>query len=52
VAGLKQGDVILKVNDTEVTNVFEFYQELNAATKDVMLRLLREENELVIGLVK
>jgi hypothetical protein len=35
-----------------VTTVYEFYQELNAATKDVMLRLLREENELVIGLVK
>jgi serine protease Do len=52
VAGLKQGDVVLKVNDTEVTTVYEFYQELNAATKDVMLRLLREENELVIGLVK
>jgi serine protease Do len=52
VAGLKQGDVVLKVNDTEVRTVFDFYQELNAATKDVMLRLLREENELVIGLVK
>ena len=52
VAGLKQGDVVLKVNDTEVPSVFEFYQELNAAKKDVMLRLLREDNELVIGLVK
>jgi serine protease Do len=52
VAGLKQGDVVLKVNDTEVPSVFEFYQELNAARRDVMLRLLREENELVIGLVK
>ena len=52
VAGLKQGDVVLKVNDTEVPSVFEFYQELNAAKKDVMLRLQREDNELVIGLVK
>jgi len=52
VAGLKQGDVVLKVNDTEVQTVYDFYQELNAATKDVMLRLLREDNELVIGLVK
>jgi serine protease Do len=52
VAGLKQGDVILKVNDTAVNTVYEFYQELNAATKDVMLRLWREDNELVIGLVK
>jgi serine protease Do len=52
VAGLKQGDVILKVNDTEVNTVYDFYQELNAAAKDVMLRLLREDNELVIGLVK
>ena len=52
VAGLKQGDVVLKVNDTEVLTVFDFYQELNAAKKDVMLRLLREDNELVIGLVK
>jgi serine protease Do len=52
VAGLKQGDVVLKVNDTEVPSVFDFYQELNAAKKDVMLRLLREDNELVIGLVK
>jgi serine protease Do len=52
VAGLKQGDVVLKVNDTEVSTVYDFYQELNAAAKDVMLRLLREDNELVIGLVK
>jgi serine protease Do len=51
-AGLKQGDVILKVNDTEVPTVFEFYRELNAATRDVMLRLLREDTELVVGLVK
>jgi len=52
VAGLKQGDVVLKVNDTEVRTVYDFYQELNAASKDVMLRLLREDNEVVIGLVK
>jgi serine protease Do len=52
VAGLKQGDVVLKINDTEVLTVFDFYQELNAASKDVMLRLWREDNELVIGLVK
>jgi serine protease Do len=52
VAGLKQGDVVLKVNDTEVPSVFEFYRELNAAKKDVMLRLQREDNEVVIGLVK
>ncbi len=52
VAGLKQGDVVLKVNDTEVQTVYDFYQELNAAPKEVMLRLLREENELVIGIMK
>jgi len=32
--------------------VYDFYQELNAASKDVMLRLLREDNEVVLGLVK
>jgi serine protease Do len=52
VAGLKQGDVILKVNDVEVRNLYQFYQELNAADKEVMLRLLREDNEVVIGLVR
>jgi len=52
VAGLKQGDVVLKVNDAEVKTVYDFYAALNKAPKDVLLRLHRQENEVVIGLVK
>lgn len=52
IAGIKQGDVILKINDREVRGVLDFYKALNDAPKEAMLRLYREDNELVIGLVK
>jgi serine protease Do len=52
IAGIKQGDVILKVNDRETKSIFDFYKALNDAPKEAMLRLYREENEVVIGLVK
>jgi S1-C subfamily serine protease len=52
IAGIKQGDVILKLNDREIKSVFDFYKALNDAPKEAMLRLFREDTEVVIGLVK
>ena len=40
------------MNDVEVRNVYDFYQGLNDSPKDVLIRLFRQDNELVIGLVK
>jgi serine protease Do len=52
IAGVKQGDVIMKLNDREIKSVFDFYKALNDAPKEAMLRLFREDTEVVIGLVK
>jgi len=51
-AGLKQGDVILKVNDVEVRTVYDFYQGLNDSPKEAQLRLFRQDSELVVGLAR
>jgi S1-C subfamily serine protease len=52
IAGVKQGDVVLKLNDRDIKSVFDFYKALNDAPKEAMLRLYREDTEVVIGLVK
>jgi S1-C subfamily serine protease len=52
IAGVKQGDVVLKLNDRDIKSVYDFYKALNEASKEAMLRLYREDTEVVIGLVK
>lgn len=52
-AGLRSGDMILQVNNQEVENLRDFYQELNnGGTGDVIFRIRRNDSTLIIGLVR
>ena len=52
-AGLRPGDVIVRVNDTPIDTVRAFYRELNATPGDeVRFRVLRQGREVGVGLVK
>ncbi|MBN1799770.1 MAG: Do family serine endopeptidase [Spirochaetales bacterium] len=52
-AGLKPGDVIIKINEKKVENVRDFYRVLNQEKNhDVRFRILRDNTELIIGLVR
>lgn len=52
-AGLRSGDIIQQVNGEPVENLREFYRRLNETEKDeVVFRILRGDNSLIIGLVK
>ncbi len=53
IAGFRQGDVIKKINDTEAKNVADFYRAINSSkTKEVMMRLFREESEIILELIR
>lgn len=51
-AGLKAGDIIVKVNNTKIKNLKEFYASLNLIKKkgEVLFRLQRDSTFLTIGL--
>lgn len=52
-AGLRSGDIIVRVNDEEVRTLRDFYMELNGVRGDeVMFRIRRNDTNLIIGLVK
>lgn len=53
-AGLRSGDIIVRVNNTDVSTLRDFYRELNVAGKDdeVVFRVRRNETSLIIGLVR
>ena len=40
--GLKNGDIIKKINDTAVANLKEFYAELSKDSKEVWFEIERE----------
>ncbi len=52
-AGLRSGDMILQVNNTDVENLRQFYQELNnGESGDVIFRIRRNDSTLIIGMVR
>lgn len=52
-AGLRSGDVILRVNSSDVQNLRDFYRELNnGGSEDVVFRIRRNDTNLIIGLVR
>ncbi|MFP4330249.1 MAG: Do family serine endopeptidase [Spirochaetaceae bacterium] len=52
-AGLRSGDIIQQVNGRSIDNLREFYRSLNETERDeVVFRILRGENSVIIGLVK
>ncbi|MBN1525262.1 MAG: Do family serine endopeptidase [Spirochaetales bacterium] len=51
-AGLKAGDIIMKVNNKVVGNVLDFYKALNDRSQDeVSFRVWREDKEFILGIV-
>lgn len=53
-AGLRSGDIVLRVNNTDVKTLRDFYNELNATRSDdeVVFRVRRNDTNLIIGLVR
>jgi len=53
VAGLRQYDVITKVNQKTVNNLMDFYAALNESKEnEIMLKFTREGVESIVGLVR
>jgi serine protease Do len=52
VGGLRQGDVVQKINNESVQNLADFYKYLNEGNRDINFRILRQGVELTIGLVR
>ncbi len=51
--GLRTGDIITAVDKQNIDGVMEFYKQLNSTdSKEVMFRIYREGNEMLLGLVK
>ena len=52
-AGLRPGDIILRVDNKRIKSMNDFYVELNDSDDDeVMLRIYRGDREAIVGIVK
>ena len=51
-AGLRPGDLIVKVNEESTKTVTEFYKAMNAAKGEIHFRVLRQGREILLGLTK
>lgn len=51
-AGFRSGDMIEAVDGTRVRSLAEFYTALNGPQDEVVLRIRRGEDQLILGLVK
>jgi Do/DeqQ family serine protease len=52
-AGLRQGDVIKKINDKNINTIMDFYKALNDLKKnEILFRVYREGNEVILGVVR
>ena len=53
VAGLKAGDIIQEINDTQISDIAMFYSSLNkAGSNKKIFQIDRQGNSVMIGLVK
>ncbi len=53
IGGIRTGDIIKEVNGKSIDSVMDFYEALSEKGKsDIMLRIVRQNNEFVLGLVK
>jgi serine protease Do len=53
IAGFKQGDVIQKINNRTISDAVDFYRAINdESQKELMMRILREGSEVLLGLVR
>ncbi len=51
-AGLRNGDVITRINDRNIKDSMDFYRELNSASGEIRFRVLRNGTEVLLGIVK
>ncbi|RPJ08179.1 MAG: PDZ domain-containing protein, partial [Spirochaetaceae bacterium] len=52
-AGLKAGDIVMKINDTQAGSTLDFYRALNDRSKgDMILRIWRNKKEIILGIVR
>ena len=52
-AGLRPGDIVLRVDNKRIRGINDFYSELNDSDDDeVMLRIYRGDREAIVGIVK
>jgi Do/DeqQ family serine protease len=53
IAGLKLGDVLVKINDNEVASIMDFYRQINNKTKnELIFRVWRDNKEIILGVVR
>ncbi len=53
IAGLKQGDVITRINDRPASGALVFYTELNdTSSREVRMRVFREGTEVLLGMMR
>ena len=53
IAGIRAGDIITKINNERINSVLDFYTALNnPRERKVMFNIVRNGNELLIGLLK
>jgi serine protease Do len=53
IAGFRQGDVIVKMNNSSINGVMDFYKHINDQDKEeITFRIYRGGNEILLGLVK
>ena len=52
-AGLRPGDIILRIDNKRIKNMDDFYKRFNEAENDeVMIRIYRGNREAIVGIVK
>lgn len=53
IAGFKQGDVIVKINNNSISDIMDFYKQLNDLNKEeITFRIYRGGNDILLGLVR
>ena len=51
-AGIRQGDVVTRVNNRRISDLEDFYEALNGEGDEISFRILREGKEILLGIVK
>lgn len=51
-AGIRQGDIVTRVNNSRIGDLSDFYKALNDDGEEINFRILRNGQEIVLGIVK
>lgn len=52
IGGIRPGDIIKEINGKSIDTVMDFYKALSDSKSEVMMKIVRQNNEFVLGLVK